>query len=74
MKLEKSDPVGEAKALLEGLDPRRTPQQHIASFRRASLGMTRVENADKCLAKADAIEAALATLHASQDQAGEVRE
>lgn len=68
------DPVGEAKALLEGLDPRRTPQQHIASFRRASLGMTRVENADKCLAKADAIEAALVTLHASQDQAGEARE
>jgi len=67
------DPVGEAKALLEGLPKNRTPEQHIASFRRASLGMTRVENADKCLAKADAIEAALVTLHASQDQAGEVR-
>jgi hypothetical protein len=66
------DPVREAKALLEGLDPLYAPEEHVRILR----GMAKNwlgRRSNYCSDQASAIEAALATLHASQDQAGEVR-
>jgi hypothetical protein len=65
--------VEEARAVLTALDPRMPPQRHIEKLRRSSMRMTLPANADKLLATADRIEAALVTLRASQEQDGEVR-
>jgi hypothetical protein len=70
------DPVGKAKALLEGLHPRLTPEQWVRELRHCALDTDVVGGlgaAQEALDRADRIEAALATIHASQDQAGEVR-
>jgi hypothetical protein len=66
------DPVGEAKALLEGLDPSRSPSDLVAELRRIG-SRANPALSEVLLEHAAAIEAALVTLHASQDQAGEVR-
>jgi hypothetical protein len=69
------DPVGEAKALLEGLDLNDgIPEQQIGVLRNAAARLPSLSpEAAVFRTHADRIEAALATLHASQDQAGEVR-
>lgn len=59
--------VEEAREVLDAIGFGRTPQQEIIKYRRASLGMTRPENADKCLAKAERIELALSTIRASEE-------
>jgi hypothetical protein len=70
------DPRKEALAVLEGLDPVFTPELWIAELRHRALDTDIIGGlgaAQRALAKADRIEAALATLSAT-DQAGEVRD
>jgi hypothetical protein len=69
------DPRKEALAVLEDLDPIFTPELWIAELRHRALDTDIIGGlgaAQRALAKADRIEAALATLSAA-DQAGEVR-
>jgi len=58
--------VEEAREVLRNLSQIQTPQQHIAKWRRASLGMTKQENIDNCLARAGRIETALLTLQSER--------
>jgi hypothetical protein len=70
------DPRKEALAVLEDLDPIFTPELWIAELRHRALDTDIIGGlgaAQRALAKADRIEAALATVSAT-DQAGEVRE